>query len=161
MAEATCSDKFAQVRGFSVEFTGAGAGGKEVDTGWETVSGGELIIETTDTTIGGDKFQTTSPGHKSVGEITLRGAMTGKRAALCTWINETVNGKPWKRTLTITELLSVDGGVKDGKQYIYFDCFPVGYVFPHISPPDPCARVEEELRFVYRRLVVVDPPPNA
>ena len=61
------------------------------------------------------KFATTSPGHKSVGEITLRGAMTKERKALCQWVNETVDGKPWKRMLTITELLSVDGGVKDGK----------------------------------------------
>jgi hypothetical protein len=159
MAEATCSDKFAQVRGFSVEITGAA--GKEVDTAWESVSGGELIIELTETTIGSDKFQTTSPGHKSVGEITLRGAMTDKRAALCTWINETVAGKPWKRTLTITELLSVDGAVKPGKAYTYFDCFPVRYVFPRIDPRDPGAPVEEELRFVYRRLMVVEPKPNA
>jgi hypothetical protein len=159
VAEATCSDQFAQVRGFSVEITGAA--GKEVDTAWESVSGGELIIETTDTTIGGDRFQTTLPGHRSVGEITLRGAMTDKRAALCTWINETVAGKPWKRDLTITELLSVDGGVKDGKAYTYFDCFPVRYVFPRVDPRIPCTELEEELRFVYRRLVVVDPAPNA
>lgn len=56
--------------------------------------------------------------------------MTDKRAALCTWINETVSGKPWKRTVTITELLSVDGGVRDGKQFIYHDRFPSAYVFP-------------------------------
>ena len=144
MAEATVSDKFAQVRGFQVEITQAT--GKEVDTAWEAVSGGELIIELTETTIGSDKFQTTSPGHKSVGEITLRGAMTDKRAALCTWINDTAAGKPWKRTLTITELLSVDGGVKDGKQYIYFDCFPSGYVFPRLSVTNTTGNVIEEVR---------------
>lgn len=144
MAEATSSDKFAQVRGFKVEIQNAG--GKDVDTAWESVSGGELIIETTETTIGSDKFQTTSPGHKSVGEITLRGAMTDGRQALCTWINETVMGKPWKRTLTITELLSVDGGVKDGKQYIYSDCFPCGYVFPRMSVSNTTGNVIEEVR---------------
>jgi hypothetical protein len=144
MAEATVSDKFAQVRGFQVEITGAT--GKEVDTAWESVAGGELIIELTETTIGSDKFQTSSPGHKSVGELTLRGAMTDKRAALCTWINETVMGKPWKRDLTITELLSVDGGVKPGKAYEYKDCFPVGYVFPRMSVTNTTGNVMEEVR---------------
>jgi hypothetical protein len=144
MAEATVSDKFAQVRGFKIDIQNAA--GKEVDTAWESVSGGELIIELTETTIGSDKFQTNSPGHKSVGEITLRGAMTDKRAALCQWINDTVNGKPWKRMLTITELLSVDGGVKDGKQYIYHDCFPVGYVFPRMSVTNTTGNVMEEVR---------------
>jgi hypothetical protein len=108
MADAGVGDKYAQVRGFKVEIDQAT--GKEVDTAWETCSGGELCIECADTTIGADKFQTTSPGHKSVSEIILRGAMTNKRAALCTWINDTTQGKPWKRNMTITELLSVDGG---------------------------------------------------
>ena len=71
---------------------------------------------------GGAKFSTFSPGHKTVSEITLRGAMTDGRKNLCTWINDTVNGKPWKQMLTITEMLSVDGGVKDGEQYFH-DCF--------------------------------------
>lgn len=144
MAEATVSDKFAQVRGFSVEITGQT--GKEVDNAWESVSGGELIIELTETTIGGDKYKTQSPGHKSVGEITLCGAMTDKRAALCQWINETVAGKPWKRTVTITELLSQDGAVKPGKKYTYFDCFPVGYVFPRMSVTNTTGNVREEVR---------------
>lgn len=138
MAEAGVSDKFAQVRGFRVEIDD-GAGGQEVDTAWESAHGGELTIELPEVNVG-------APGHKTVGEITLRGAMTDKRSALCTWINETVQGKPWKRTLTITELLSVDGGVKDGKQYIYFDCFPVGYVFPRMSVTNTTGNVMEEVR---------------
>jgi hypothetical protein len=115
------------------------AGASESDTAWESAHGGELTIELPASNVG-------TPGHKSVGEITLRGAMTDKRAALCQWINDTVNGKPSKRTLTITELLSVDGGVKDGKQYIYFDCFPVGYVFPHLSVTNTTGNVMEEVR---------------
>jgi len=144
MAEATVGDKFAQVRGFKVDITQAT--GKDVDTAWEAVSGGELIIELTETTIGSDKFQTTSPGHKSVGEITLRGAMTDKRAALCQWINDTVNGKQWFRDLTITELLSLDGAIKDGKAYEYKDVFPVGYVFPRMSVTNVTGNVMEEVR---------------
>jgi hypothetical protein len=132
------------VRGFKVEITGAG--GKEVDTAWESVSGGELIIELTETTVGGDKFQTTSPGHKSVGEITLRGAMTDKRMALSQWINDTTSGREWRRDLTITELLSVDGSVKPGKAYEYKDVFPVGYVFPRLSVTNTTGNVMEEVR---------------
>jgi hypothetical protein len=121
------------------------AGGKEVDTAWESVSGGELIIELTETTIGSDKFQTTSPGHKSVGEITLRGAMTDKRMALSQWINDTTSGREWKRDLTITELLSVDGSVKPGKAYEYKDVFPVRYVFPRLSVTNTTGNVMEEV----------------
>lgn len=144
MAEATVSDMFAQIRGFRVEIDGAT--GKEVDTAWETVAGGSLNIEVTDTTIGADKFGTNAPGHRTVEEITLRGAMTDKRAALCQWINDTVNGKPWKRNVTITEILTSGGGPKDGKQYIYYDAFPVGYVFPRMSVTNTTGNVLEEVR---------------
>src|SRR5881296_162314 len=99
MPDQTRSDKFAQVKGFRVEIDGAGDNAQDV--AWEHVSGGALLIEHVETTIGADKHHTNSPGHKSVEEITLRGAMTDTRAALSRWINDTVNGKPWKRTLTI------------------------------------------------------------
>lgn len=150
MATAQVADAFAQVRGFKVEITNAT--GKDVDTAWESVSGGEMIIELTETTVGSDKFATNSPGHKTVGAITLRGAMTDGRQALCQWINDTVNGKPWKRDLTITELLSVDGSVKDGKQYLYFDGFPVRYVFPRMSVTNTTGNVMEEVELKFIRV---------
>jgi len=143
MAEAASSDKFAQVRGFKVEISGSS--GKEVDTAWESVSGGDMVIELTETTIGDDKFRTNSPGHKTVNEITLRGAMTDGRQNLCKWINDTVNGLPWKQMVTITEMLSVDGSVKDGKQYIYHDCFPIRYVFPRMSVTNTTGNTMEEV----------------
>jgi phage tail-like protein len=150
MAEATVSDKYAQVMGFSVEISGQA--GKEVDNAWKSVSGGELIIELTETTIGGDKFKTNSPGHKSVGEVTLRGDMTDGRKAMCEWINKTVqSNKDWKRNLTITELLSSDGGVKPGKKYNYFDGFPTCYVFPKMSVTNTTGNVEEEVRLKFVR----------
>jgi len=150
MAVAATSDNFAQVRGFKVEITSAA--GKDVDTAWESVSGGEMVIELTETTIGSDKFATNSPGHKTVGEITLRGAMTDGRQALCQWINDTVNGKPWKRDLTITELLSIGGEVKPGKQYLYFDGFPVRYVFPRMSVTNTTGNVMEEVALKFIRV---------
>jgi hypothetical protein len=146
------SDQFAQVRGFKVEITSPA--GTEHDFLWDTFADGEVIGADA------DRFQTTSPGHKSVGEVTLRGAMTDKRAALCQWINETVNGKPWKRTVTITELVfGADGSVKDGKQYIYFDCFPTAYLFPRLNASSASERgpepLMEEIRFAYRRCEAV------
>lgn len=137
------ADEFAPVLGFSVEI--AGQGGEEVDNAWESVAGGELLIELAESTIGGDQFKTRSPGHKSVGEITLRGAMTDKRAALCQWINDTVQGRPWKRSLTITELLSRDGSAKPGKTYTYFDCFPIRYTFPRLSVTNVTGNAPEEV----------------
>src|SRR6266852_2030815 len=99
MAEAATSDAFVQVRGFKVDIDGAG--GKETDTAWESVHGGELIIEHVETTTGSDR-ETHAPGHRSVGEIVLSGAMTDKREALCQWINEPQKGRTSKRTVTIT-----------------------------------------------------------
>ena len=150
------SDKFAQVRGFKVEISGSS--GREVDTAWESVSGGEMIIELSETTIGSDRFRTSSPGHKTVNEVTLRGAMTDGRKNLCTWINDTVNGKPWKQNLTITEMLSVDGGVKDGKQYSGIWAYPVRYKFPVLSVDQREGNFEEEITYRWVRLIPELPP---
>ena len=147
-AQAAVSDQFAQVRGFKVEITGSS--GKEVDTAWESVSGGDrvfLLENQAPRASGNNKFATNSPGHKSVGDITLRGAMTDGRQALCQWINDTVKGKPWKRDLTITELLSVGGALKPGKSYTFHDCFPVSYVFPRMSVTNTTGNVMEEVTF--------------
>ena len=156
MAEAAVSDKFAQVRGFTVEI--AGAGGKEHDTAWESCSGGALMIETTETTTGSDRFRTNSPGHKTVGEITLRGAMTDTRAALCQWINDTAAGRRRRRRVTITPAL-LDGTV--GPAHVFEGCVITGYVFPRLDVGDQ-GRPEplmEEVRFAYRRRRVVTPQP--
>ena len=152
MAEAGVSDKFAQVRGFQVEITQAT--GKEVDTAWESVSSGELMVDT-----GGDRFRTNSPGHKSVGEVTLRGAMTDGRKALCQWINETVEGKPWRRMITIRPVL-LDGTA--GETWTFIDCAITGYVPPRMvvsgaeetKNPGAVGPLAEELRFTYREVIV-------
>jgi hypothetical protein len=151
MADAFVSDKFAQVRGFSVEITGQT--GKEVDNAWESVSGGLL---TAPRAIGGDKFSTFSPGHKTVGEITLRGAMTDGRKVLCQWINDTVAGKPTRRDVAVKPIFE-DGTV--GDQVIFFDCVITGYVPPSFTVGDPRQPVvdgslTEEVRFTYREWMV-------
>jgi len=86
------------------------------------------------------KFHVTSPGHKSVGEVTLKGAMTDGRKAMCDWINAGTVGNRPRRNLTIVEI--VRGG--KGKSYTYFDGFPVRYTFPRIST-DPSVPLVEEV----------------
>lgn len=76
------------------------------------------------------QFRTTSPGHKFVDSLTLRGPLTPGRKALCQWITEVVQGKPWKRTLTVKEITK-DGSA--GKTFLYEDCFPIRYVFPQLK----------------------------
>ena len=78
--------------------------------------------------------------------------MTDKRAALCTWINETVNGKPWKRTVSITPML-LDGTV--GETLILLDCVITAYRPYLVLSQDPANRcaggpLSEEVRFTYR-----------
>jgi phage tail-like protein len=116
--------------GFTVEITGVGGAGKDVDSDWETVSGGSLNIEVADSSVGGDQVHTSTPGHKYVDTLTLRGALTGGRKAVCDWFSATVKGEDSRRTLTITELDSKGAALK---QYIYHECFPTRYVFPAFS----------------------------
>lgn len=49
---------------------------------------------------------------------------TDSRSAVMAWIDATVQGKPWKQNLTITEMLR---GGKPGRKFTYFDAFPMSY----------------------------------
>ena len=139
MAKASSSDKFAQVMGFRVEIASSGSG-SDVDTSWETVSSGGLLVQ-----------KTNSPGHKTVGEITLRGPVTAGRKALCQWINDVVNGNDRTRNVWITPIL-LDGRL--GETVVLLDCVPTAYVPPRLSVSQaggPCEEPpEEEIRFTYR-----------
>lgn len=118
-----------------------GQSGKEVDTAWESWSGGELMLIPL-LHQPGSRFHTTTPGHKTVGEITLRGAMTDGRKALCQWVTEVVQGKPWRQGVTIQE--NRPNG-KPGKSFNYLDCFPTRYVFPRMSVTNTTGNVMEEV----------------
>lgn len=97
-AEASTSDQFAQVRGFRIEISSEK--GNEADTTWETATGGELIIEQTDTATGNDKYHTPSPGHRTVGELTLRGCLSD-RCTIPRWVRDCLDGKSCSRNLVI------------------------------------------------------------
>jgi hypothetical protein len=122
-------DEMLVVLGFTITIDNAGTG-SDPDSAWETCSGGSLNIEIADASVGTDQSHQTTPGHKYVDTITLRGPLTSGRKALCEWINATVKGEPWKRTLVVKEILK-DGS--DGKTFTYLDCFPTRYVFPAFS----------------------------
>jgi phage tail-like protein len=112
------------------ERPGSGGSGTDVDSAWESCTGGALNIEVSDSSVGTDPFHAATPGHKSVTELILDGTMTASRKVLCDWVNTTVQGEPWKQNVTITEI----GKAKDaGKVYTYTECFPTRYVFPNLS----------------------------
>jgi hypothetical protein len=111
-------------------------------TSW---SGGENLLHIQGP-LAAARFRTNSPGHKSVGEVTLRGDLTDGRKAMCDWINSVISfHKDWKRNLTITELLGSDGRPKS-RSYIYYDAFPVRYTFPSMSVSNTTGNVIEEVR---------------
>ncbi|MBM3935096.1 MAG: hypothetical protein FJ319_12495 [SAR202 cluster bacterium] len=61
-------DQKLSTKGFQVEITAEG--GKEVDTAWESISGGGEVLA---------RESTNSPGHKYVDTLTLRGPVTASR----------------------------------------------------------------------------------
>ena len=95
-------------------------------TGW---SGGEPALILTPLVPSSD-FHTTAPGSKLVTDITLKLPFGQPSEAISKWINDAVSGKPWKRSLIITELRP---NGKPGKTYTYHDCFPIRYSFPKLS----------------------------
>lgn len=66
--------------GFAVEIDVAGSG-NDVDTAWESVSGGAVHLEQTKPITGADQHQTTTPGHKYIDTLTLRGPITAGRTS--------------------------------------------------------------------------------
>jgi hypothetical protein len=116
------------VLGFTVDF--GGGSGADADSAWETCSGGSLNIEIAEASVGTDQYHQTTPGHKYVDDLTLRGPLTSGRESMAQWITDVLAGKEWKRQVTIKEILK-DGS--DGKSYTYSDCFPTRYVFPAFS----------------------------
>jgi len=98
----------------------------ETVTNW---SGGEPALILTPLVRSSD-FHTTAPGNKLVTDITLKLPFGQPSEAICQWINDAVNGKPWKKSLIITELRR---NGKPGTTYTYYDCFPIRYTFPELS----------------------------
>lgn len=79
----------------------------------------------------GARLHTSTPGHKTVSPLVLTrsreklGPLTGTKGDfIYRWINDALNGNPWRRSVTITE----NGGHgAAGRSYVYNDGFPVRY----------------------------------
>jgi len=120
------------LNGFGVT-VGPSAEGFETggDMMWEFAQGGAITKEKKSLRFvdPADETQSRLKGARFVGGVTLRGPLTAGRKALCQWITETVQGKEWKRNLTVTELTT--RGKEKG--FTYTDAFPTRYVFPNLS----------------------------
>jgi phage tail-like protein len=136
--------------GFSMQKRGSGAsvgkpplgrismvdedGKQTTDDTVEGWSGGEPALILTGP-FRNSRFHTTAPGDKLVTAITLALPVGQPSQAICDWVNAAVQGKPWKKTLSITELRP---NGKPGKTFTYNECFPTRYTFPEFvkgSPP--------------------------
>jgi phage tail-like protein len=111
--------------GFTVEITGSGGSGTDVDSAWETCSGGSLNLEVSD----GQGRQ----GYLSTTPLILSGPVTSERNYLEDWLEDTVEGKGSEsfRDLVLREEFGPRGG--QGREYKYIDCFPTRYVFPQLA----------------------------
>ena len=135
------------LRGFKVMIDGAGSG-SDPDSAWETCSGGSLNIEISDSSTGSDKNLTTTPGHKYVDTLTLRGPLTPGRKWIGAHLNEVARKKDARFTLTIVEV-NRDGS--DGRKFVYQDCFVTRYKFPQLAT-DGTGNLYEEVHIKPIRL---------
>lgn len=134
-------DEMLRVQGFKVEITGAGSGG-DVDSAWESCSGGSLNIERADPTDPG-----LSIGTLSVETITLRGPLTGGRKWLAAALGDGKAGKRATFDLSLVELLRKG---TEGRRFKYRDCFVTRYVFPKLSVDG--SELDEEVHIKPNRL---------
>lgn len=104
-------------------------GERKTDTSVESWSGGEpALIQTWP--FRNSRFHTDLPGDKLGTDVTLNLPDGQLSEPMCEWINETVKGKPWKRSMAIEETRP---NGKPGRTFIYYDCFPTRYVFPQMK----------------------------
>ena len=108
------------------------------DDTWDVLVGGARSHEELPTALGRVDPAWDLGAHATCTDIVLEGAMTTGRQALMQWINETVSGKPSRRTLVVSS--------PRGVTYVYADAFPVRYVFPRLSVTNTTGSVREEVR---------------
>ncbi len=130
-----------------------GAGDSVTDT-WDSWGGGEPMLILSEL-LNGAQFRTNSPGHKTVGEITLRGAAWLSKKGYDYWLNKALAGAPWLSGPKGTEAGQVvlrfrkrpgpPNTAAPERTYIYHDCFPVRYVFPLLSVTNTTGNVMEEV----------------
>lgn len=115
------ADEMLVLKGFRAEIQSS-YGTPDVDSAWETCTGGGLNIEVADPTPG-----VTTPGHLSVDEITLRGPISGPSRWI---IDNLARGRSGRFDMTIVE---IDRNGSDARRFTYLECFLTRYVFPSLS----------------------------
>lgn len=110
---------------------------------WDLVTGGAPSHENPPLVLGTADGSAPVDGkaHSTCTPLTMQGPMTSSRKAMMTWITETVQGKPWKRTLHITTHTAA----------VFSDGFPVRYVFPRMSVTNTTGNTMEEVTLKFIR----------
>jgi hypothetical protein len=114
-----------ELRRFDIEIVDPATGMVEVDSDWESCTGGGVNID-----VSSDATRETTPGHKYIDTLTLRGPLTSGRRALSQWVTEVFAGNDSRRSITVKEILK-DGSA--GKTYTYHECFPVSWDGPTLD----------------------------
>jgi hypothetical protein len=124
----TKPDDQLRLKGFDIEFQGAGAAdAKAVDGSWIRCSGGVPTIEVVETTNQGTGLRTYSPGMSIVSDVVLEGFCTKTRKALKQWANDVFAGKESRADVTKVPK-KIDG--TDGTRDNYYSCLLIRYKFP-------------------------------
>ncbi len=151
------------------------------DTVLASVSSGALSIELTESSIGSDQFHTTTPGHKYVDTITLRGPMTSSREHILLgrqvgMLHTTTPGLQsadslslrarrgvtaskafvvWVQKSAGTRTVTTKEILKDGtdgkRSYNLMDAFPTRYIFPSFDGAGEPLGTWPDLEFVVPR----------
>lgn len=124
-AAVTAADSYQVVRGLNVEITLGGE--THTITHVQSVTGLTCGIEVGDTSIGGDKFVTTAPGHKFCSPVTLVGPLLETGSPYDRWIKDTLKGANYKATVTIRPIGGSDQGSVPLVGVTFLDAFPIAY----------------------------------
>lgn len=117
-------DEYSKASGFSVDIK-PGDPAAQTDGSWKAVRGGGLrFVENQGVTTGNDKFIQHSLGQREWEDITLIGPVTKSRKAMMTWYMDTVDGKDWRRDLSII-IHGTD--TQETHRYEYLNCFLTAY----------------------------------
>jgi hypothetical protein len=135
-------DNIQRYKGFNVEIKGVDNAPTSVDGSWKVISGGAVMVESVEETVGEDGSRSYTPGKQYVSDLTLIGYMTGTRRALMTWMKNSAAGTGDLRAdITVTPI-KINGS--PGPTYNYFDCMITHIKIPplHAGSQTP---IEEKL----------------
>ena len=121
---------------------------------WEHWSGGSMILEDA-RPFTGTQFRETTTRTQGVGQVKLaRDAKKIGGSISADWVTNTCTVRmPWQPVIAITE----SGTGRPARTFVYYDCFPVRYQFPHLSVNDKEGDTREAITFQPARLEITRP----